>query len=58
MEIKQKTELTFNDSVLATYQLWQAGQSEKMVQLAINAFLVVFREQPPLLISSMKGKFA
>jgi hypothetical protein len=50
--------LTFNDSVLAAYQLWQAGQSEKMVQLAINALLVVFREQPPLLISSMKGKFA
>jgi hypothetical protein len=58
MEVKRKKELAFNDSVMAAYELWQAGQTEKMLQLAINACLVVFREQPDVLISSAKGKFA
>jgi len=56
MEIKQKKELPYSESIAAAYQLWQAGQSEKMVQLAINARLVVFREQPDLLISSANGR--
>jgi len=55
MEIKQKRELTYGESVTAAYQLWGAGQIEKMVQLAINAHLVVFREQPHLLIFSTEG---
>ena len=58
MEVKQNKEMAYSESVMAAYQLWQTGQSEKMVQLAINAFLVVFREQPPLLISSTKGRSA
>jgi len=58
MEVKQKKELTLNESLTAAYQLWGAGQTEKMMRLAINARLVVFREQPQLIIFSAKGKFA
>jgi hypothetical protein len=58
MEVKQNKEMAYSESIMAAYQLWQTGQSEQMVQLAINARVVVVREQPPLLISSMKGKFA
>jgi hypothetical protein len=58
MKIQQKMELTFSDSVAAAYELWQAGQTEKMVRLAVNARLVVFREQPHPLIFSAKGKLA
>jgi hypothetical protein len=55
MEVKQKKELAFNDTVMAAYELWQAGQTERMLQLAIKSHLVVFREQPQILISSPKG---
>jgi hypothetical protein len=58
MEVKQNKELAYSESIVAAYQLWQTGQSEKMVRLAINARLVVFREQPHLLISSTKGRSA
>jgi hypothetical protein len=44
MEVKQKKELTLSESLTAAYQLWGAGQTEKMMRLAINARLVVFRE--------------
>jgi hypothetical protein len=58
MKIKQKRDLTLGESVTAASQLCGAGQREKMVRLAINAPLVVFREQPHPLIFSTKGKFA
>jgi hypothetical protein len=56
MKVKQKQELTFRDSITAAYQLWGAGQTEKMMRLAINARLMVVHGQPQVLISSAKGR--
>jgi hypothetical protein len=48
--------LTYRESITAAYQLWGAGQIEKkMMQLAIDAHLGVFPEQPQVLIPSAKG---
>jgi hypothetical protein len=55
MKIKQQMELTFGDLIAAAYPVWGATHAEKMVRLAINTRLVVFREQPHSLISSGKG---
>jgi hypothetical protein len=55
MRIKQKMELTFGDLITAAYQVCGAGQAEKMVRLAFNARLVVFRKPPHFLISYAKG---
>ncbi len=57
MKIQQEKELTLGESLTAAYQLWQAGQNEQMARLAIDTRLVVFREQPQILISSTKGRF-
>jgi len=56
MKMKQKIELTFGDVIAAAYRIWGAGQAEKMVRLAVNARMVVFREHPRLLISSATGR--
>jgi hypothetical protein len=56
MKIKHKNELTFGELITAAYQVWGAGQAEKMVRLAINARQVVFRDHPHLLTSSAKGR--
>jgi hypothetical protein len=56
MKNKHKNELTLGDLITATYQVWGAGQAEKMVRFAIASRLVVLREQPPLMISSAKGR--
>jgi hypothetical protein len=58
MKIQQEKKLTLNESLAAAYELWEAGQDEKMVRLAINARLVVFREPPHILISSANGRCA
>jgi hypothetical protein len=55
MEAKQKGGLTYSESLTTAYQLWGAGQVEKMMQLAIDAHLGVFPEQPQVLIPSAKG---
>jgi hypothetical protein len=57
MKIKQKMNLTLGELITAAYQVWGAGQAEKMVRLAINARLVVFRDHPHLLISTAKGRY-
>lgn len=36
---------------MAAYQLWGAGQAERMLRLAINAKLVVFRGHRQVLIT-------
>lgn len=57
MKMKQrKNELTFGELIAAAYQVWGAPQAEKMVRLAINARLVVFRGQPQFLLSAAKGR--
>jgi hypothetical protein len=56
MKIKHKNELTFGELITAAYQVWGAGQAEKMVRLAINARFVVFQDHPHLPISSAKGR--
>jgi hypothetical protein len=58
MNMKQKKELTFGDVVTAAYQIWGPGQAEKMVRLALNARLVVFRKQPHFLAFNAKGRSA
>jgi hypothetical protein len=57
MKIQQEKKLTLNESLSAAYELWETGQDEKMVRLAINARLMVFQEQPQVLISSAKRRF-
>jgi hypothetical protein len=52
MKIKKKMKMTLGGLITAAYQVWGAGQGEKMVRWAINSRLVIFREQPHLLISS------
>lgn len=64
MKIKQKkkAQLTFGDLVVAAYRFWGAGRAANMVQLAISARLVVFRENREnreklrFLISPAKGR--
>jgi hypothetical protein len=56
MKILQEKKLTLNESLSAAYELWETGQDEKMVRLAINARLMVFQEQPHVLISSANGR--
>ena len=56
MRIKQKKELTCGDLITAAYQIRGAGQAEKMVRLASNARLVVFREPPHCLTFFAKGR--
>jgi len=56
MKIKKKIEMTLGGLITAAYQVWGAGQGEKMVRWAINSRLVTCREQPHFLISSAKGK--
>ena len=58
MKIKQKMELSFGELIKAAYQVWGSGRAEKMLRLAINRRLVIFREQPHFLISSGKESFA
>ena len=55
MRVKHESEPTYCESVTAAYQLWGVGQIEKMIQLAIDAHLVVFPDQPRILISAAKG---
>jgi hypothetical protein len=56
MKHKQKNELTLGDLITATYQVWGADQAAKMLRFAISSRLAVLREQPPLTISSPKGR--
>jgi len=56
MKNRQQVELTFGGLIAAAYQVWGAAYAEKMVRLAINTRLVVFREQPHSVISSGKGR--
>jgi hypothetical protein len=56
MKIKQKMELSFGDLIKAAYQVWGSGRAEKMLRLAINTRLVIFREDPHFLISSANEK--
>jgi hypothetical protein len=56
MKIEWKKELTLGDLIAAAFQIWGAGQAEKMVRLAIKTRLVVLRAQPHLLISSAKRR--
>ena len=58
MKVKHKNELTFGELISAAYQVWGAAQAVKMVRLAINTRLVVFRDHPHLLISAAKGRYA
>jgi len=58
MKIKQKMDLTFGDLIKAAYQVWGSGRAEKMLRLAINTRLVIFREDPHFLMSSAKGRSA
>jgi hypothetical protein len=56
MKNKQKKDLTFGDFIAAAYQVWGAGQAERMVRSAINTRQVVFQDQPHVWISSAKGR--
>jgi hypothetical protein len=56
MKAEQKQESTICDSITEAYQLWGAGQTEKMMRLAINARLMVVQGPPQVLISSVKGR--
>lgn len=56
MRIQQKKGLTFGDFIVAVYQVWGKGLAEKIVQSALNARLLVFRDQAHVLISSAKGR--
>jgi len=56
MKVKQKANLTFGDLIASAYRLWGSGQAEKMVRLAVNARLIVFREPLFPLIFSTKGR--
>jgi hypothetical protein len=58
MKIEEKKVLPLSESLTAAYQLWGAGQDQEMMQLAIDAHLVLAREQPPIVISPKEGKSA
>jgi hypothetical protein len=53
---KQKEQLPFGDLVMASYMVWGSGLAAKMVRWAIKTRLVVFRQEPNFLGSSMKGR--
>jgi hypothetical protein len=55
MEIKEKTQLTPGDSITAACQVYEAGQAETTMRLAIDTPLVASRERPHFVISSAKG---
>jgi hypothetical protein len=58
MEKMTKKGLTLGDWITAAYQVWGAGQAEKMVCWALDTRRVVRRKQTPLLISTVKKRFA
>jgi hypothetical protein len=58
MKLKQKPGLTLGDFIMAAYQVWGAGQAEKMVQMAVMSRMVVFRERPDSFLSTAKARCA
>ena len=58
METKHKKGLTLGDLITAAYQVWGAGQAEKMVRWALETRLVVRRKHPHWLASSARRRFA
>jgi hypothetical protein len=58
MKIKRKMELTLGDLIVAAFQIWGAGQAEKMVRLAIKTHRVVFRERAHFLVSAARRRSA
>jgi hypothetical protein len=56
MKNKLKNELTLGDLMAATYQVWGTDQAARMLRFALNSRLVVVRNQPPLAITSSKGR--
>jgi hypothetical protein len=52
MKNKQKRKnLTFGELIMGAYKIWGKGRAEKMLRLAINAKLVVFRGRQVLITS-------
>jgi hypothetical protein len=58
MEIKFRKGLTLGDLITAAYQVWGAGQAEKMVQWALYTRQVVAQVNPRLMILSVKRRCA
>jgi len=56
MKSKLKNGMTFGDLITAAYQVWGAGQAEKMVRFAVRTRLVVFCDPPRFLFASEKGR--
>jgi hypothetical protein len=46
----KKRALTFGDFIAAAYQAWGRRRANELVQLAVNAHLVVFQGRQPFVI--------
>jgi hypothetical protein len=57
MKIKQKREWTFGNLITTACAVWGVARAEKMVRVAINTNVVVFRAAPQFCFSSAKGRF-
>jgi len=58
MKVKQKQKPAFGDLITAEYHGQETCQAEKLVRMASNACLVLFREPPYFSTSATKGRFA
>jgi hypothetical protein len=58
MKIKMKAKkiAAFADLITAAHLVWGAKRAALMAQLGIKPVWVAFRNQPPFLISSLKGR--
>ena len=57
MKIKQKSEWTFGNLITTACAAWGVARADKMVRVALNTNVVVFRAAPRLCFSSTKGRF-
>ena len=58
MKLEQKKGLTLGDFIGAAYEVWGARQAEKMVRMAANSRMVVFRERPDSIHTCAKARCA
>ncbi|HUD46288.1 MAG TPA: hypothetical protein VMR33_05640 [Candidatus Baltobacteraceae bacterium] len=58
MKIERKHDLTLGELIAAAFQVWGAGQAEKMVRFAIKTRQVVFNKPAQFLASSQKRRHA